>query len=196
MGAGHGCWVGDGPGRLGVAVDAVGAGAEHGQALAHILLQFQRAGHDKLLVAAPGAGGAVERHRDFADGDEAEPRVDGAQGVKALQQVAGGVGVVPVVATVIHRGVVAGFLRQGAGVLHQVVAGEQNLKDRIAKGLVLAAHGDGRGHLAHRLCSCPWNARQERRMPALIAGRLGQVFALKEGADGGRKFGSQVVFGQ
>jgi hypothetical protein len=74
--------------------------------------------------------------------------VSGAQGVKALHQVAGGVGIVPVVATVIHRGVVAGLLGQGAGVLYQVVAGEQNLKDRIAKGLVFAAHGGGRSHAA------------------------------------------------
>ena len=130
--------IGDGPGRLGVAVDAIGAGAEHGEPLARIALQLQRAGHDKLLVAAAGAGGAVECHRHLADRDQAEPRVDGAQGVEALQQIAGGVGVVPVVAGVVHHHVEAGLLRQGAGVFRQVVAGEQKLEDRIAKGRVLA----------------------------------------------------------
>ena len=55
-GAGHGGGVGDGAGGLGVAVDAVGAGAEHGEALAGILGEIERAGQRELLVAAAGAG--------------------------------------------------------------------------------------------------------------------------------------------
>jgi len=161
--AGYGGGVGDGSSRLRVAVDAVGTGAEHGQPFTRVLLQFQRAFHHKLLVPAPGTGRAVHGHRYLADGDQAEPRVDGAQGVEALQQVAGGCGVVPVVATVIHCSVVAVLLGQGAGVLHQIVAGEQNLEDRIAKGLVFAAHGGGRGHAARGNCLGLGQAGKKRR---------------------------------
>ena len=60
--------------------------------------------------------------------------------MEAVEQIAGGVGVVPVVATVVDDGEIAGLLGQGAGVLDQVVAGEQNLKDGIAECLVFAGH--------------------------------------------------------
>ena len=184
------------PAGLGVAVDAVGAGAEHGKTLALVLLQVERAGHDELLVAPAGARGAVHGYGDFADRDEAEARMDGAQRVEALEQVAGGVGVVPVVATVVDHGVVAGFFGQGAGVFDQVVAGEQDFEDRIAESLVFAAHGGGGGDAACGTGLGPWELGQEGRKPALVSRRFGQVFALKEGADGGRKFGGEVVAGE
>ena len=120
----------------------------------------------------------------------------GAIGVEALQQVAGCVGVIPVVAAVVDDHVVAGFPRQGARVFHQVVAGEQNLEDRIPKGLVFAAHVGRRGHAARARGIGPRQFGQERRPPGLVAGRLGQVLALKEGADRGRKLSAQVVFGE
>ena len=40
------------------------------------------------------------------------------------------------------------------------------------------------------------NFGKERRKPALVAGRLGQVFALEEGADGRRQLGLQIVLCQ
>ncbi len=76
------------------------------------------------------------------------------------------------------------------------MAGEQNLEDRIAKGLVLAAHGGGRGNAARGNGIGFGQAGKEGRPPALVAGRLGQVNALKEGADGGRQFFGQMVFSQ
>ena len=63
------------PADLGVAVDAIGAGAEHREPLARIFFQFQRAGHDKLLVAAAGARGSIDRDRDLANRDQAEARM-------------------------------------------------------------------------------------------------------------------------
>ena len=102
-----------------------------------IFLQLERAGHGELLVAAAGAGRAVHGDGDFADGDEAEARMGGAQGVESLQQIAGRVGVVPIVATVVDHDVIAGLFSQGARVLDQVVTGEQNFEDRIAKGRIL-----------------------------------------------------------
>ena len=74
-------------------------------------------------------------------GDEAKAAVHGAQIVKALEQIARGIGVVPVVAAVVDGDVVAGFLRERPRILDQIVAREQDLEDRIAKGRVLAGHG-------------------------------------------------------
>src|ERR1035437_10663286 len=108
VGAGDGGGVGDGSGGVGVAVDAVRAGAEDGEALAGILLEIERTGHYELLVAASGAGSMVHGDRDLADGDEAEAGMSGAPGVDALEEIAGGVGVVPIVATVIDYHVKAG----------------------------------------------------------------------------------------
>ena len=67
VGSGDGGGVGYGSGGAGVAVDAVRAGAEDGEALAGVLLEVQSAGHDKLLVASSGAGSAVHGDCDLAD---------------------------------------------------------------------------------------------------------------------------------
>src|ERR1035437_2215861 len=88
VGAGDGGGVGYGSGGVGVAVDAIGAGAEDGEALAGVLLEVQRAGHDKLLIASSCAGSMVHGDRNLANGDEAEAGMDGAQGVKALEEIA------------------------------------------------------------------------------------------------------------
>ena len=45
-----------------------------------------------------------------------------AQSVEALEQIAGGIGIIPVVAGVVDHDEVAGFLRQYACTLDQVVA--------------------------------------------------------------------------
>ena len=63
-----------------------------------------------------------------------------AKRVEALQQIAGCSRVVPVVATVVDHDMVAGLLSKFARVLDQVVAGEENLEDRIAEGGVFFAH--------------------------------------------------------
>ena len=94
-----------------------------------IFLKLKSAEHGELLVAAAGAGCAIDGDGDFADGDEAEARMNGAQGVETAEQIAGRVGIVPVVATVVDDGVVAGLFGKGAGAFNQVVAGEQNLED-------------------------------------------------------------------
>lgn len=70
VGAGDGSWVGDGAGYLGIAVDAVGASAEHGEALTLILFQFECAGHDELLVSAAGSGRAVDGYSNLTNRDE------------------------------------------------------------------------------------------------------------------------------
>ncbi len=72
----------------------------------------------------------------------------GAQSVETFEKIAGGVGVVPVVATVVDGHEKAGFLRQHASVFDHVVAGEQDLEDGIAKGAVFAGHGGGGGDAA------------------------------------------------
>ena len=76
------------------------------------------------------------------------------------------------------------------------MAGEQNLEDRIAKGLVLAAHGGGGGDAARRHSVGLGQLGKEGRTPALVAGRLGQVFALEESADRRRQLGRQIVLCQ
>src|SRR5580658_2147020 len=129
MGARHGGGVGDGAGGLGVAVDAIGAGAEYSETFALIFFQLQCAGHDKLLVASTGAGCTGERDRHLAHADQAQPLVLGTQSVEEVEQVARGSGIVPVVATVVDRNVIAGSLGQGARILNKVVAGEKNLED-------------------------------------------------------------------
>ena len=87
-----------------------------------MFLEFQRAGHYELLVAASGAWSTVHCYGDFADGDEAKARMNGAQLVETLEQITCGVGVVPVVAAIVDDGVIAGLLRKVAGVFNQVVA--------------------------------------------------------------------------
>jgi hypothetical protein len=72
--------------------------------------------------------------------------MNGAQGVEALEEVAGGVGVVPVVATVVDHDMKAGLLGEGSGVLREVVAAEQKLEDGIAEGgvkTVISDQGSG-----------------------------------------------------
>ena len=51
-GAGDGGGIGDGAGGLGVAVDAVGAGAEHGEPLARMILQLEGAEHAQTADCA------------------------------------------------------------------------------------------------------------------------------------------------
>ena len=193
VGAGDGGGVGDGTGGLGVAVDAVGAGAEDGETLAGVLLEVEGAGHDELMVASAGAGSAVEGDRDLADGDEAEAGMGGAQFVKALEEIAGGFGVVPIVATVIDDDVEAGLLGEGAGVFSEVVAGEEQLEDGIAEGRVFAGHGGGGGDAARGSGFGFGEGGKEGRKPALVAGGFGQVGAFEEVADGGRELGVEVV---
>ena len=91
---------------------------------------------------------------------------------------------------------ITGLLGLYAGALDQVVAGEQNLVDGIAKGLVLAAHRGGRGDAARGNRPGPWHAGKEGRTPGFVARRLRQVNAFKEASDRGRQLGSQIVLGQ
>jgi hypothetical protein len=88
VGAGRvdGGGIGDGSGGAGVAVDAVGAGAEDYQLFAGTVGELECAGQRELLIAAAGAGRAVERDGHFAAGDEATAWMLGAQGVKALRR--------------------------------------------------------------------------------------------------------------
>ncbi len=84
-----------------------------------------------------------------------------AQIVEAVEQIAGGIGIVPVVAGVVDRDKVAGLLSKGAGALDQVVAGEQNFENRIAKGFVFAGEIDGGGEPARLLRIGALEAGQE-----------------------------------
>ena len=58
--------IGDGAGVLGVAVDAIGAGAQNAQHFTGMTSQFQRAGEGELLVAAAGARSAVHGDRNLS----------------------------------------------------------------------------------------------------------------------------------
>ena len=113
-------------------------GAEHGEHFAGMMGQFKRAGQGKLLIAAASARGAVHRDGDLAAGDEAEAAMKRAQIVEAVEQIAGGISVVPVVAGVVDGHEVTGFLREHPRTLDKIVARKQEFKDRIAKGLVFA----------------------------------------------------------
>ena len=94
----------------------------------------------------------------------------GAQLMEALEEVAGGVGVVPVVGGVVDLDVEAGLLRQDAGILGQIVAGEKNLEDGIAEGRILFAHGGGGGDAAGVQLAQLGKLGKEGRTPALVAG--------------------------
>ncbi len=145
LGAADGGGVGDGSGGgAGVAVDAIRAGAEDDQVLAGITGKFEGTVQGELHVAAAGAWSAVEGDGDFTAGDETTPGMLGAKGMEALEQIAGCVGVVPVIAGVVDDGVVAGFLGEAAGAFDQVVAGEKHFKDGVAEGVVLGAEQGGR----------------------------------------------------
>ena len=121
-GASYGGGIGDGTGRFGIAVDAVRAGAEDGEAFAGMVCKLESASESKLLIAAARARRAREVDSDFAHGDEAEPAVLGSECVKAFKQIVGGFGVVPVVATIVDHDMIAGFPSKRARALNQVVA--------------------------------------------------------------------------
>lgn len=85
VGARHGRAVDDRARGRAVAVDAIGAGAQHHDRLAG---DAARGGERKLLVAAAGARRSRQRHAEFAGGDHGDPtlRVPGMQGLQAGQQ--------------------------------------------------------------------------------------------------------------
>src|SRR6202021_988901 len=94
----HGRWIGNGSGIWCVAIDAGGTGAEYCEHFAGMMGQFNRTGKGELLIAAAGAGGAIQRDGHLAAGDEAEAAMQSTQIVEAIEQIAGGFGIVPVVA--------------------------------------------------------------------------------------------------
>ena|SRR5579859_4608017 len=61
-----GGWIGYSSGVLSISVDTVCAGAEDGEHFARIARQIHGARQGKLLIAATGAGRAIERNSDFA----------------------------------------------------------------------------------------------------------------------------------
>src|ERR1700722_8489134 len=118
--------------------------------------ELERASQGKLLIAAARAGRAREVDTDFAYRDETEAAVLGAESVEAVEEIARRVGVIPIVAAVINDDFVSGFSREGASVLNQVVAGEQNLENGIAKGRIFAAHAGRRSDAARPCGVSPW----------------------------------------
>ena len=123
--------------------------------------------------------------------------MDGAQGVEALEQVAGGVGVVPVVATVVDHDVDS----RPSAARARAFSTRSWLESRISKTESRKAASSPHMEAAavtRRAGSGSGLAKlgKEGRTPALVAGRLGQVFALEEGADGGRELGSEIVLCQ
>ena len=86
-----------GSGGRTVAVDAVGAGAQHGNVLSRYLFG---AGEGELLVASADAT-VADGHGHLAAGDQADARYCAAQFAQAVEQVVGGFVVGPVVAGVI-----------------------------------------------------------------------------------------------
>jgi hypothetical protein len=77
--------VDDGSSHLRVAVDTIGSGAQHGQMLALVILEIERALQRELLVASAGARRAVERDRHLPHRDKAKPAAHFAQGMELLQ---------------------------------------------------------------------------------------------------------------
>ncbi len=104
--------------------------------------QFKGARQCKLLIATASAGRAIERDGYLAAGDETEAAVQRAQIVKAVEQIAGGIGIVPVVAGVVDGNEVTGLLRERARTLDKIVTRKQDFKDRIAEGFVFAGEVD------------------------------------------------------
>src|SRR5581483_5898260 len=112
--------IGHGAGGRAVAVNTIGAGAEHHDGLPCDLLS---AIESELLIASAYAAPLSHIDRDFSAGDEAYARGSAAQLAQASQQVVGGASVVPVIARVIHhhlepecRGFGSGgFLRRAVG---------------------------------------------------------------------------------
>ena len=86
-----------GAGGRTVAVDAVGAGAQHGNVVSRYLFG---AGEGELLVASADAT-VADGHGHLAAGDQADARYGAAQFAQTVEQVGGGFVVGPVVAGVI-----------------------------------------------------------------------------------------------
>src|SRR5262249_52742940 len=116
-----------------------------------------------------------------------------AQLVKSSEQIASGVGIVPVVAGVVDSHKVSGRLRQGSRRLDEIVARQEKLKDRFTKGLVFACQAVSRSNAAGMWCFAPLELGKERRQPFLISRRLGQILSVKERANRCRKLPAKVV---
>src|SRR5450631_1129816 len=145
---GDGSGVGDGSGGIGVSVDAIGTGTEDSEHLAGMVSQLKRTSEGELLIASARSRCAIHGDGDFAARDQTKAPMGSTQIMESVQEVARRVSIIPVVAGVVYSHKVAGLLRQDAGILNQVVAGEQELEDGIAKRLVLAGHGCSRSDTA------------------------------------------------
>ena len=99
----------DGSGVLRIAIDSVGTGAQDSEQLTGMVGKFERACEGKLLISSASPGSAIESYGDLSAGDEAEAPVQAAQLVEAVEKVAGGIGVVPVIAGVVDGNELAGL---------------------------------------------------------------------------------------
>src|ERR1019366_9180032 len=95
--AGNGAAIDYGAGGGTVAVDAVGAGAQHGNVVSRY---WFGAGEGELLIASADAA-VADGHGHLAAGDQTDARYGAAQFVQTIEQVGGGFVVGPVVAGVI-----------------------------------------------------------------------------------------------
>ncbi len=186
-GSRHGGWVGDGAGTVGVAINAVGAGAQYGEHVPGVMSEFKRTGQSELLITTAGAGRAIERDCHLTSGDEAETTVQRAQIVESIEQISCGIRVVPVVAGVVDRDKVTGHLREGPRAFDQIVARQQYFENGVAKSLVFVGEVDGRGEAAGLSCIATLKPGKKRRPPALVAWRFWKIVSFEEGADRGRE---------